>query len=259
LHGASPVYSRLAPEVPMLAQLSLVAFWLVLSLGPKPATGQSPQATSDSGVPLSVTSYLVDVGNQTISLTLHNTSNRAITAWHVDIRVGTPPAVRSGGVGVDAFRQYEGVPTATGGGYLVAGGTATTTLRLPVETTSVDSIELRPSVAIYADKSYSGDPRLANMVFQRRADELKAWREITPLLDSARNAGTVDASVLESLLSQIVNSSTDPGDFARKSVGSNLRGAILSVRAGRVQPTIALNRIVDEAHRNLAAVAAHSK
>jgi hypothetical protein len=243
----------------MLAQLSVVALWLVISLGRHPLTGRSPQVASDSSVPLSVTNYLVDVGNQTISLTLHNTSNRAIVAWHVDIRVGTPPDVRSGGIGVDAFRQYEGVPTAAGGGYLLAGGTATTTLRLPVETTSVDSVELRPRIAIYADKSYSGDSRLANMIFERRADELKAWREITPLLDSARDAGIVDATVLESLLSRIVTSSTDPGDFARRSVGANLRNAILSVRAGSVQPTIALTRIVDEAHLNLAAVAAHSR
>jgi hypothetical protein len=230
-------------------------------VGQSTTTGQaatSIQPTPLAAVPLSILSSQIDGRQQTVTFTLQNTGTKTITAWEVAIVAGTEPDARYGGYGVDSFRSFAGL--SQGGSALVPGSTAVVTAPLPSRSNALNPVVILPRVAIFADTSFIGDDRFAQLIFDGRAAQLAAWRDILHLLEGARNKGIVDSTSLESILAG-VNATIlrDGPDIVHQTFRANLSQALSNVRTGKEPAASALTRFLDEARQNVAAAAAHSR
>lgn len=234
--------------------------WLLVFASGQAAQPRAPVA-SGASVPLTVLASQVDVPRQVITFTLQNTGTTTITAWQVDFLIGASPGHNIGGHGVDAFREFEGLaePAARGILYLPPGGTVTLSAALPSNVGVGDLVTVSPRMTIVSDTSFAGEPRLAQAVFDKRADELSAWREMARILQEGRNSGAVDAAKLDSILETIGTLPRAHADIVRLVVRSNLAAAITDVRQGRDQALTALNRLLGQAERNVSAATAHSR
>ena len=213
--------------------------------------------TTSSTVPLSVSVMRVDPSPRAVTFTVQNTGTKTVSAWHVRIAVGTEPDAAGGGYGVDAFRSLEGLFTGASS-YIRPNELVTATADLPQGTKSVAPVVITPTTAVFADPSFAGDATFAQSVFDQRRQQLEAWQEIEGLLQEARTRGTVDANALEQLLVTIDNSiAQHRDDVVRRTFRTNLALRLTDVRAGRAQALQVVTGMLDEASRNIAAVAAH--
>jgi hypothetical protein len=213
------------------------------------------QLAQPSIVPILVTAVQVNTDRPTVTFGLQNTSAKAITAWHVSIAVGN----QTSGRGVDAYRSFAGLTKDRS--HLAPGGTITVTANLPSQVleSSVTPV-ITPTCAVFEDKSYAGDGKFADFVFQQRAAELAAWQQVTAALEKARTASAVNLSTLEGLLSTMDGlPASERATIVRQNARTNLSLAITAVRAGRSSAGPKLDSLLNNAHRNLAAAAAHSQ
>jgi len=224
-----------------------------------PATQQGNPA--DGSVPLSVLSSQVDYEKQTVTFALQNTSNRPVTAWHVDIVLGTAPHVHTGGYGIDAFRQFEKVSDSGSeeASYLLAGATTTATAPLPFTARPSEPVVITPRLAVFADTSFSGDFRFAEAVFEKRANELEAWKDVVRRLQVAQGRRPLDAAALKALVADLSAASYAHADVVRIMARANVLAAIRGVKDGKESPAAALDRLMQDAQRNVAAATVHAK
>jgi len=221
------------------------------------ATKAKAQAGSPA-VLITVLSSQVDPTRRKVTFALQNTGTKVITAWDVTIVVGMEPEAKYGGHGVDAFRESEGL--VDGRSFIVPGGTVTATANLPFESENLAPVAVTPSAAVFADTSFAGDARFAQLVFARRGVQLAAWQEIVRQLEQIRNTDSGDVGKLDVVLSDVNGSiARNGGDIVRTTFRANLSLSIVNVRAGRRQALPELSRLLTEAHRNVAVATAHSK
>jgi hypothetical protein len=209
-------------------------------------------------LPLSVLSSTVDGDHQTVTFTLQNTGTQAVTAWDVRMAVGTEPDALYGNHGVDAFREFAGL--VQGSSYIVPGGTVTATAKLPSGSEHLSPVVITPTTVVFADTSFIGNDKFAQLIFDRRGAQLAAWRDIANRLQSARASARMDVGTLDALLSEVNTYIERNGaDIVRLTFRANLSLAISDARAGRGQPLSVVNRFLADAERNITVAAAHTK
>ncbi len=220
--------------------------------------GTPAKPSSAQSLPMSVLWAQADSQRKTVTFAIQNTGTKVITAWDVVIVVGTEPEARYGGYGVDAFRGFAGL--VPGRSHIPPNGTVTVTADLPSGSEGLVPVVVMPNSAVFADTSFAGDPKSAEFVFERRREQLEAWREIVQQLEAASQAQTLDVEPLELMLANVNASMQRNGvDIVRSTFRANLSIAIGNIRAGRTQVAPALSRLLQEARQNVAVATAHSR
>lgn len=236
----------------------LIAAMLYALCSP-PVAAQTPAAAA-APVPLTVIATERDVTHGTVTFTLQNNDNRAITAWNVSIVVGTGVDSRHGGYGVDAYREFAGlVNRQTGPGYLAPAGTIIATAPVPAGADSAQPVSISPNAAIFSDGTSVGESKLIDVFFEQRQAQLNSWASLVTAMQAALNTGKVDVPQLENLLATVnADISRDASDIVRKTFRSNLAIGLGQIRAGRATPDGILKSLLADAQRNVAATANHA-
>jgi hypothetical protein len=212
------------------------------------------QPQSDAPIPLSVFSVQVDPQQPTATFILQNTGPKTITAWHVSIAVGKTTS----GKGADGYRSFAGLTSDAS--HIPPGATITLTAAVPKGAAeSSPAVSVTPDCAIFDDKSFVGDAKFAEFVFQRRSAELAAWQQVTEELDRVRLAGVTVPALEQVLAAMDGTPQNNAGDLVRQTARTNLTLAIADIRVGRSNPVTRLNGLLDTARRNLAATRANSR
>ena len=212
--------------------------------------------TAPVTVPISVLSEQVDPTRRVVTFVLQNTGTKVITAWDVRFVVGTEPDAKYGGIGVDAFREFAGL---VGGqaSLIMPGGTIIRTAPLPPGSEQPATVVITPTAAVFADASFAGDEKFAQLIFDNRTAQLQSWQDIVRKLERTRDGGHVDLNELELLLSDLDSQPSRNGDIVRRTFRANVSIAVANVRAGRGQARATLIQLLDDARHNVAVANAH--
>jgi len=214
---------------------------------------------TEAAVPVNAASVQSHPLTRKVTFVLQNNSAKAVTAWKVDITVGSAAEAATVGHGTDAYRAFAGLgPGAT---FLLPGGTAVATADMPSQANpNAATVIVTPTSVVFADKSFAGDPAFAEFVFQHRAEERAALLSVlNDLEESAKTGPSIEAleGVQTRLDAALVQKPFDP--IRAQLVKPSLVALIRDVRERRTSAATGFNLLLEEVRRYAAAAVAHAR
>lgn len=147
----------------------------------------------------SVTTEMVVLpsGAKGLRVSITNHCQQPMTAWRVNAEAALSDGTkRFQGLAADGYLAYEGVAEQEGVGFIRPDESKSALIVLPGSATlNVDSSQAFVLWAIFADRTWSGDPRGAQEAFIRRENERK---DLEAIIQSLR-AGIASASESQAL------------------------------------------------------------
>jgi hypothetical protein len=134
-------------------------------------------------------------------------------------------------------------------------------VKLPIPATTVATAPrtaITPTGAIFADKSSAGDAMFIESVFQSRAAQRTAWRQVLRAFEKAKAERGPLVAALEGALGQIDSKPHDDvGDHVRATARANLQEVMAAAREGDPQAPSLLDFLLLQARQSVAAADAH--
>ena len=183
----------------------------------------------------SVTTEMVVLpsGAKGLRVSITNHCQQPMTAWRVNAEAALSDGTkRFQGLASDGYLAYEGVAEQESVGFIRPNESKSAVIVLPGSATlNVDSSEAFVLWAIFADRTWSGDPRGAQEAFTRRENERT---DLAAIIQSLRAgiASAPDSQALRTALSQL-SQPDDDGEvhLIKETMRKNLQMAL----DGRIQ------------------------
>jgi hypothetical protein len=214
------------------ASMAVHSFREVASLG----TQATPPTPADNTSPLQVSSVALAGAPPVITFDVVNTSLKAVTAWQADVIFDGRRYIK----GQDDYDNFaNGRPAKA---YILPASRFPVTLTLP-PTTSASSVPKVTLIgAIFADRTFVGDSKWADTVFQTRAANLIACNQVVQEFEQLLQLTDVTTDALNSTLSRLESASQldQLGDSPRLTARSHIRMLIADAKTNpaKVRPRL---------------------